>query len=168
MAPRADALRRQWQRCLLVLLASPWRWRVPTGLWLALSFQQAEGRGSVHGGGSARGRRTDGAGAAQKAPESNERAWAWAGVGAGQGQQAGAAGSGQRAAGSGQALVRWAALSLSRFRLLVVSRMTPFLIPGRVGKTSLVVRYCNDEFNEKQQSTIQAVSLQQKPCMLLC
>lgn len=30
---------------------------------------------------------------------------------------------------------------------------------GRVGKTSIVVRYCNDEFNEKQQSTIQASHL---------
>eukprot|EP01046_Picozoa_sp_COSAG06_P046506 COSAG06_NODE_6597_length_2861_cov_1.888849_3_plen_104_part_00 len=30
---------------------------------------------------------------------------------------------------------------------------------GRVGKTSLVVRYCKDEFNEKEQSTVQASHL---------
>ena len=30
---------------------------------------------------------------------------------------------------------------------------------GRVGKTSLVIRYCKDEFNEKEQSTIQASHL---------
>ena len=31
--------------------------------------------------------------------------------------------------------------------------------PGRVGKTSLVVRYCKDTFNEQEQSTIQASHL---------
>jgi Ras-related protein Rab-21 len=30
---------------------------------------------------------------------------------------------------------------------------------GRVGKTSLVVRYCKDTFNDQQQSTIQASHL---------
>ena len=33
---------------------------------------------------------------------------------------------------------------------------------GRVGKTSLVVRYCKNEFNDQQQSTIQASHLQQR------
>ena len=47
-----------------------------------------------------------------------------------------------------------AALALA----LVKSDATHALV-GRVGKTSIVVRYCNDEFHEKQQSTIQASHL---------
>ena len=33
---------------------------------------------------------------------------------------------------------------------------------GRVGKTSIVCRYCRDEFSDKQQSTIQASHLSKR------